>query len=239
MPDEFVNDEELLEEEGVEEESSQTQEEDVVSQTKIDELIRKVTARERARTEKMLKQMFGSDLKSAAMYLQAGQAVAKASGKTPQEILQRIQQQGGVGNSAGEDVTVKGDLQEIKELLAGQFAAEVREKEVKSARKEFGELYDEFEDDITEMADDRGLPLVDAAAIILRPHLGKLYEKRTLEKSQKVRKKKVEGGEEAPATKGAVNYAEVLSPQQKRVAQKMGIPLSKYYAQLKQLGRIE
>lgn len=213
-------------------------------QSKINKIIEDRLARHDRKTQKTLKELFGtSDLKTAAQYYKAGQAVAQASGKTPQEVLQRLaqqrQQQMGLNpqqQPAGDGVSK--EIQEIKDILAVQRETEVREKESTEAKKEFGELYSKHEDDIQDMAEERGLSLVDAAAIVLRPHMSDLYSKRAQTKQEKVRKKRVEGSDESPGGKG-VDPASVLSAAQKRAAQKMRLSYKDYYQQLKELGRID
>lgn len=185
-------------------------------------------ARLKKSNEKRLTQLFGTtNLETAAQYYQAGQAVAKASGKSPQEITQKV---AGQGQSTPEDAesNLAKELQEVKDMLMSKHDQERITKQEAEAQKEFGEFYTEHREDIHEMAEDRGLTLADAAAVVLRPKLGELYEKRMRTK-QTAKRKKIEGSGEAPATKGQIDYASKLSSEQKRIAQKWGLSLKEYY----------
>ena len=241
MSDVDVREEEGMEEEEFGSEEEGTEEQVSSEETQVDEsAISRIIARERTKTERMLKKLFGtSNLETASQYYKAGQAVTQASGKTPQEVLQRLsktqQQQGGA--TQGQVDPVSQELQEIRDILSSQREEEVRGKEEAAAKKEFGDMFTEHEDDIRDMADERGLSLVDAAAVVLRPHLNDLYSKRAKTKQEVLRKKKVESSDESPGGK-SVDPASALSAAQKRTAQKMRMSYKDYYEQLKELGRI-
>ncbi len=220
-----------------------------LTQDEFNQALEKRLARERTKQEKKLAEIFGTkDLNSAGQYYRAGQMLSQATGKAPQEVLQTLQQRMGQqrqgqpgqqqqGTAPPVDSGLAQELSEIKSVLFQQQQDSVKTVQEKEARKEFGALYDEHRDDIEEMAEERGLSLADAGAIVLRPKLRDLAEERAKTKQQRRKKRQVEGTGEAPP-RGEEPSAK-LSEAQKRVAQKMRMSYKDYYAQLKELGRVE
>jgi hypothetical protein len=211
-------------------------------QKKLENLINQTTAKERRSLEKRLKKLFGtSDLDSAAEYYKAGFEISKAAQAKPTELVQRLrqqQQQQGVRQPAVPANDVQRELNEIRELLSMDREQKAREIQETQAKAEFGELYDEHIDDIEDLAEERGLSLVDAAAVVLRPKLKELIKKQTEASRDKRRKRRVEGTSEgASGTK--VDYASKLTPKEKRTATKMGLTLKQYYEHAKAAGNIE
>lgn len=229
----FVDEEEL--EEGIDE-SEEEEGEEKFSQEDLERVIGARIARERTKWERRMKKLFGTtDLQTAAEYYRAGHAVSRASNKPPQEVIQRVAGQAGVNPPVGGDLGR--ELSEIRSMLEAQHERESRDAQESEARKEFGTLYDDHYEDIIDMADERGLSLADAAAVVLRPHLSTLYEEKAKARAQSRRSRKVEGTGDAPS-KGS-NVSSKLSASQKRTAQKMGVSYKDYYTQLKELGRID
>lgn len=215
------------------------------SQEEVDEAIEKRLARERRRLAKTLGV---NKLEEASGYLKAGRAVTSASGLSAAEVANRLSgyrktQQGGApqqsqtgGNQAMPDETSE-RLQNIESLIAEERSEKVRSQQEAEAKQEFGKLYDEYQEDILEKAEDLGLPVVDAAAIVLRPKLKDHIATQQREKQALKGKRKVESSEGSPSKGDDVTSK--LSPQQKRVAQKMNMSYKDYYAQLKELGEVE
>ncbi len=231
---------------GEDDEATNTGQQITMSQEQFQQALDQRLARERTKQEKKLAEIFGTkDLNAAGQYYKAGQMLSQATGKTPQEVLTTLQQRmgqrqgqsGQTGQTAPADTALAQELSEIKSVLFQQQQDSVRTVQEKEARKEFGALYDEHKDDIEEMAEERGLSLADAGAIVLRPKLRDLAEERAKTKQQRRKKRQVEGTGEGPA-KGE-EPAGKLTEEQKRTAQKMRISYKDYYAQLKALGRVE
>lgn len=219
-----------------------------MSQEEFDQALEKRLARERTKQEKKLAEIFGTkDLNAAGQYYQAGQMLAQSTGKSPQQILQTIQQR--MGNRQGQPQGQQGqpqgqpsdalaqELQEIKSVLFQQQQESVKGAQEREAKQEYGSLYDEHKDEIEDMAEERGLSLADAGAIVLRPKLREVAEERARTKQQRRKNKQVDSTGEGP--KKGEEPSGKLSESQKRTAQKMGVSYKKYYEQLKKLGRTE
>ncbi len=204
----------------------------------LNQKINERIARERAQWERKLEKTFGTkDLQMAGEYYRAGQVVSQRAGLRPREVIQRLSDQ---ATSPGTPIAgdpIREELNEIKNLVMSQHEREILEREESEARKEFGKLYDEYSDEIRDLAEERGLSLTDAAAIVLRPKLKEFYETQSRARSESRRRKKIEGTGDKP-DKGFDPEAKLTS-EQKRVAKKMGISYKEYYDQLKMLGRIE
>jgi len=216
----------------------------VVDQSKepesVESVVERRLQRERAIQERRLRKLFGTkDLGEAAALAEAGRAVSTAAGVSPQTVLSRVQQlppaQTARGTNAPDDI--QRQLAEIRELIASERADKSREMQVAEAKKEYGGLYDRYADEVEMAAEDRGLSLVDAAAVVLRPHLRDYYEEQATVRRQVAAKRKVEGSGEPPAQEGTVDLDRILSTSQKEVAKRMGISLKAYYNQLKELGK--
>lgn len=236
--DDLQADEETQEEQ---EEQEETTEEKTFTQEELEAKIKELTWRERTRTEKRLAKLFGTkDLKQAAEYYRAGYAVSQASGQPPSAVLQRLNRPG-TGTPPATTTTgypaLQQEIQEIKNMLFTQYEQESRAAEEAEAKKEFGSIYDEHREDIEDLADERGLSLADAAAVVLRPVLRDVYEKQVRSKQQYKRGRKVEGTGDAPP-KGGEDAGSLLTPEQKRVCQKAGMSYKEYYESLKALGRV-
>lgn len=226
------------------EETTDTGEGEVrMSQQEFDQALERRLARERTQYEKRMAKLFGTkDLNTAAEYYKAGYAVAQAAGKRPGEILQRLQGQQTQAGQAYQQPQVNdplyAEIQEVKNMMETQREQELREKESSSAKKEFGKLYDENQADIQDLAEERGLSLVDAAAIVLRPHLKKHYASQTQTKQAVERKRKVAVTGDAPL-KGDADYESKLTPQMKKIARSSGMTPKQYYEMAIKTGLIE
>ncbi len=135
------------------------------------------------------------------------------------------------------DDSVKREIAEIKELISEERIEKVRSLQEAEARKEFGTLYDKHREDILDKAEELGLSIPDATAIVIRPKLREHVEETTRAKQQFKRNRRVEGSGEGPVKE--VDIAAALTPKEKRTAMKMGISLKDYYSQKKELGEIE
>ncbi len=208
------------------------------TQEELEAVLARRLARDRKQQSKKIEETFGtSNFDEVKGYYQAGRAVTQASGKTPAEVLNRLS--GGKQMQTNQSNDVTKEIAEIKQLLSDQKVQETRTIQEKEAKKEFGNLYDSHKEDIEDMAEERGLALVDAAAIVLRPKLKEVYQSKSKAQQEHLRRKRIEGGGEPPAGGGGEDIASKLSTAQMNVAKKMGIPLKKYYASLKALGEIE
>ena len=221
--------------------------EQLLPQDKVDEVVKKRLKRERKNWQKELEKQFGTaDLGEAKQYYEAGRAVTSASGKKPQEVLQRLKQQQGVSQSgnnnngyeASEDI--KQEINALKQMVQSQQEQEIKEKESNEAKKEFGQLYDKYEDEIEEFAEEKDMSLVDAAAVVLRPHLKEHIEEQTINRQKKKRKKKVDATDDSPGSSSSSGaLVDKLNSRQKRTAQKMGISLERYAERLQESGELE
>lgn len=176
-------------------------------------------------------------VEDAIPYLQAGRVVAQHSGVAPGEIVQRVESMSAAqGNPRGVLNPLEQRLDKIEGLLEDDRAAQILKTQEAEAKKEFGDLYDKYQEDIEDRAEELGLSLVDAAAIVLRPRLREHLETQARTKQQVQRRKKIEGSDDAAAAEGEV--ASKLTDAQKRVAKRMNISYKDYYTQLKELGRV-
>ncbi len=246
-PQDGFEEEDALEEgEGQEgQEEQEEQEESYLTQEDFDRNIR----RKHAQWERKFVRNLGfRNMEEAIPYLQAGRAVSDAAGVTPKEVLNRLDsskaqsvatgynQQTQVGGS--NVIGVEQRLGKIEALLEDERTEQLIRSQEVEAKKEFGNLYDKYKEDIEDKADETGLSLVDAAAIVLRPQLREHIEGQTRAKQQSQRRRKVEGSNEPP-TSGKVDYQSKLSPAQKETARKTGVSYERYYNQLKRLGKIK
>jgi len=219
--------------------------EHLLPQDKVDEVVKKRLKREHKKWQKELEKQFGTaDLGEAKQYYEAGRAVTSASGKKPQEVLQRLKQQGATQNNsnngyeANEDI--KQEINALKQMVQSQQEQEIKEKESNEAKKEFGQLYDKYEDEIEEFAEEKDMSLVDAAAVVLRPHLKEHIEEQTINRQKKKRKKKVDATDDSPGSSSSSGaLVDKLTSRQKRTAQKMGISPEKYAKRLQESGELE
>lgn len=225
-------------------------------QERIDREIERRLARDRRKWEKRLERAFGTrDLDQAGQVYRAGQLVVQQSGRSPGDVISRLSQYGRQGTTtptaaAGNqsppvDDAVRRELAEIRETLMLDREQQMREKQQTEARKEFGQLYDQHADDIEDLAEERGLSLADAAAIVLRPHLKEHYQRQAQSRQQTQRRRQVDASDQGPAGGDAGgDYGSRLSDQEKRVALKT-IPGAKtpqeaykrYYESKRRLGR--
>ncbi len=203
---------------------------------------------ERERKKKMEKMFGTSDENEIANYYQAGRAVSERAGAPPRTILDRLrqqqsqqkpgQQQGVPAPSSMSDNEVLREVRELRETLETERERNVRQKQEQEARDEFGNLFEENRMDIEEYAEDYGLSLTDASAVVLRPHLKNHYKNQTKKQQQTKRNRAVDTGSGSPG-KSTPTPSESLTASQKRVAQKMGLSPTQYYNQLKELGQID
>ncbi len=233
-------------EEGTEDDSEMEEESESphYSQERVSEIVQNRLHRER---KKVMKEL-GMSMQEAKEYIEAGQSVTRASGLTPAQVRQRLiqqqQQSGQQGYSQDQqsynppamDDDVRKEIQELRTILTDQQLKEKRDRETVVARQEFGNLYDEYEMEIEDKAEDLDISVVDAAAMVLRPKLKDHYETRTKKKQQTKKRRKLEGSGEAPS--GSDNPEEVLSAEQIRVAKGMRIPLDRYLKRLREKGEV-
>lgn len=225
-------DEEEIEEEELEEEENEVK---YRTQEDFDRAFRRRFERER---KKLAKQMGFETFDEAAEFASAGRAVSSASGLTPSQVRQKLQQQasqqqqqaGTVQGPAGDDV--KQEIAEIKGILADERVEKVRNIQIAEAKKEFGKLYDQYEEDILDKAEDADLTIVDAAAIVLRPKLRQHVEEQNTKRKQVQRKRRLESDAGKPTK--SVDYDSALTSKEKEIAAKMGVSLEKYYARRQQ-----
>lgn len=225
-----------------------TPEEERLTQKQVDEIVERRLARERRKQDKELAKKLGVPVEQAREYIDAGLSVSQASGLTPAQIRERIKQgQQGPGQQAQGQYQqqqqyqpqddIKQEINEIRGILSDERAEKVRSQQEQEAKKEFGQLFDDHLEDIEDKAEEYGISLVDAAAIVLRPKIREHVETQTRQKQQTKRKRKVEGGGEAP--KSETDITSKLTTKQIETARKMRVPLEKYYKNLKELGEIE
>ena len=192
---------------------------------------------------RLTKQFGTSDLDHIADVYRAGAAVSRASGLAPTEVVGKLEgaptsgNPGNAGNPAQGQPDLYREIQSLKNIVLGQHHEKVIEQQRTEARKEFGKLFDEYEMEIEDLAEERDLSLSEAALLVLRPHLGSIYQERQLAQSQN-RRKKVDSSEGAPA-KGGTELVGKLTSTQKSVAKGLGLSLSDYAQQLKELGQLE
>jgi hypothetical protein len=203
-------------------------------QAEIDRNIRQFTARERGRQEKQLKDMFGtSDLRQISEGYRAGQLVSQRAGLTPANVLSRLatgipgQPQAVPQPNPGVPDPTRQDVAEIKNLLFGQAQQTRLQLEEVEATKDFGEHFTRNRDQIADVAEERGLSLADAAAIVLRPHLRTIAADRAKADQDVTRRRKVDGTGDAPgAPTGSAK--DKLSAKELQVAAGMGISPEDY-----------
>ena len=198
--------------------------------------IQRIIDRKFRQWNKRLEEQFGtSDLGHISENYRAGLAVSQAAGITPREVLGKLDETTGGAAAPGQpDVLV--ELRKLQNIVLGQHQEKVVEQQRAEARKEFGEMFDQYEGDIEDLAEERDLSLTDAAAVVLRPHLGKIYQQKAQAKTQN-RRKRIEGSDNPPA--GGEDLTTKLTPAQKRVAQAMRISLKDYAQQLKEMGNLD
>lgn len=208
----------------------------------------RVLRRKHAQWERKFARRLGfKSVDEAIPYIQAGQAVSRAAGLPPTEVASRVGAiaqttapatvpHSGAGLQGGA-TPLEQRLDRIEELLEEERTAQVLKSQEAEARKEFGPLFDKHREDIEDKAEEMGLSLTDAAAIVLRPYLRDHIEQQARTKQQLQRRKKVEGSGESPGT-GKPDYEAILSPAQREAARKTGVSLERYYQQLKRLGKL-
>jgi len=212
-------------------------------QEELNRIINKVFTKKRASWEQETTKRLGvRNLNEAVQYTQAGKAVAISAKTTPAEIVNRLQAKGlynpnGAELSPADKQGLEKDIEDMKAILYSEREEKVKEKEEQEAVKSFGnKIYREHEDEIVDKAEELGLSLVDAAAIVLRPKLTKLAEDRIKSKQAERTRKSIDSGDGAANSKG--DFSGQLNQSQKRVAQKMGMSYKEYYEELKDLGRL-
>jgi len=207
------------------------------SQEEFDKAFERRFARERNR---LAKQMGFKSIEEATDFANAGRAVSSAAGLSPSEVRQRLQQQFAQQDAyavQGGGNDMRSELNEIKSMIADERTEKVRSTQEAEARKEFGKLYDDYRDDILDKADETGLSIVDASAVILRPKLKQHIKNQTSKQKEVQRKRKVESGDSKPSA--SVDYNVALTQAEKDVATRMGISFERYYNRKKQAGEIE
>lgn len=228
--EEVIETEEEVEEEETEEEPLQ----ETLTKDEVTEIVKSRLARDRRKREKEFADKLGVPLEQAREYIEAGRSVSQASGMTPAQIRQKIAeqnvQQGGPQSQQAlpSEDSIRQELQELKGMFSEEREEKLRAQEAATAKKEFGTLYDKYSDDIEDYAEDNGLSLVDAAAVVLRPKLREYFETQAETKRKVTKKKRVDGTSEG-AGGGEVDVSTKLTPAEKDIAQKMGLTLQEYY----------
>jgi len=228
--------------EGEDDDAGEGEETTYRSQEEVDQAIERRLQRER----KKLAKMFGvSKLDEISPYVQAGQSVVQASGLTPKEVADRMaayrQQQGQQGQT-GDQGSAPGNpaldqkLNKIESMIEEDKVTRVRQQQEAEAKKEFGDLYMQNKDDIEDKAEDLGLSLVDAAAIVLRPKMKEHLTEKQRKKQELRSKRKIEGSGGPPTDEKTPSSQ--LTEAQKKIADRYGIGHDKYYAQMKRRGKI-
>lgn len=188
--------------------------------------------------KRLEKQLGTSDLGQISEAYRAGMAVAHAAGITPRDVIGKLDNNSAGGTTMGtQQPDVMQELQKLQNLVMGQHQAQAVEQQKAEARKEFGSMFDKYAPEIEDMAEERGLSLTDAAAVVLRPYLGQIYQKKLQAQTQN-RRKKVDGSDVPPAF-GAVDIVSKLTPAQVNVAKGMGLSPKEYAEQLQEMGKLE
>lgn len=245
--EEEYTEEDQYEDDPVEEEYADEPEDDVEeeavyrTQEEVDDAIKR---RLKRYERKVAKELGDLSVQEAREWIEAGKSVAEASGLTPAQIKMKLEesrmqqaQQTGQPYTPAVD-PVKQELAEMRSMLEEDRHEKTRRLEEQEARKEFGDLYTKYEDSIVDKAEEHGLKLADAAAIVLRPKLRELTEQKVRTKQQVQKQRKVEDSSGAPDTK-TVDFRTALTPREKEAARKMHLTLEQYYEQKKLLGEIE
>jgi len=221
-------------------EDDEPEQTDGLSQRKVDEIVKNRLSRfER----KWAKEMGANDMNEAVELAKAGRTVSEKAGLKPRDVVGRLNRQvqnqpTQSGNSQqGIPQEMKEEMEEIKAMLASEREEKIRTQEEKTARTEFGnKLFEEHQTDIEDLAEDKGLTLQEAAAIVLQPKLKEQFKEQTEKKKQVKRKRSVDSSEDKAADTQTTDYESALTPAMKRGARKMGMSYQKYYEQAKQTG---
>jgi len=194
---------------------------------------------------KWAKTMGVKDMNEASEMATAGKTVSQRAGIPAREVVSRLNrqvqnqagQQGQTGQAIPEEM--RQEIQEMKDMMEDEKFQKVRQQEEKKARQEFGKLFDDHQDDIEDKAEEKGLTLDEAAAIVLQPKVKEQAQKEAQAQKEVKRKRKVEGTDERAEESETTDYASKLTPQMKRVAQKQGMSYKKYYEQAKATGLLD
>lgn len=211
-----------------------------LTQAEIDKMITTRLSRE----QRKLGKIFGTnDLDSVAEYAKVGREIARTTGKKPSEILQKVSGMAGAQNMSGSgtgvvDESIREELNSIKQILSTTHETRVKEEQVVEVKKEFGVLFEQNKDAIEDYADEKGLSLVDAAAVVLRPKLKQFIESKIHDRQQLAQNRKLTSAGGKPNKDGA-DYASKLTPEMKRIAQKQNISFKDYYEYAKGSGLID
>lgn len=202
------------------------------TQEQIDRIINRKFAQWQRKKEREQKKLFGTtDLNQIRDTYTAGRVVAEKAGLKPGEVVNKLSTESS-GGSDMNNPTVMSKLERLENLVESQSQQQVIEEQRTKARKEFGKAYDDYEMEIEDMAEEKGLTLEEAATLVLRPKLPEIYGSRAQAKAQK-RRKKVDGSDAPPSSNKEEEAIAKLTPKQKEVAKKMGISLKKYVKNLR------
>ncbi len=211
------------------------------SQDEVDRAIEKRLQRERRKLAKM----FGvTKLDELSPFVEAGRAVSTASGLKPQEVAQKMSQYQNPNNPnpnsqyppSANTTQLDQKITKIESMLEEDKVTRARQLQEAEAKKEFGNLYDEHREDIEDKAEDLGLSLVDAAAVVLRPKLKEHIATQQQKKQSLRSKRNVEGSDGQPVKKDSP--ATKLSESQRAIADRYGISHEAYFNQLQRRGKI-
>ena len=209
--------------------------EKTLSQADLDRVIDKTYAKWMRRQQNELKEKFGvTDLNHIAEAYKAGVAVSQAAGLKPNEVIQKLHPS---EFTPPVNDPILQELQAMKGFLVNQQQEQILEQQRATTRKEFGKLFDEYQIEIEDLAEEKNLALVDAAALVLRPHLPEWYKNRAKAQTQNKRKR-IDGSDGAPAGSDDDGVSK-LTKAQANVARKMGVSLKEYAKQLKSLGELD
>jgi len=210
------------------------------TQEEVNGAIEKRLMRER---RKLAKQLGVENLEEVGPYLEAGRVVTRASGLNPKEVVSRMNQYGKPNNSnnpgqnnALENPALVDKIEKIEAMMEQDRKLQSVKKQETEAKQEFGNLFDEYRDDIEDKAEELGVSLLDASAIVLRSQLKDHVEEQSRKKRDVRKKRKVEGSEGSPPKKESASSK--LSEAQRKMADRYGVSHDAYYAQLKRRGKI-
>ncbi len=235
--------EDYLEDEDSDEDPEEEHEEHVPEKTyrnqqEVDQAIEKRLHRERKR---LAKQLGVQNIEDIGPYLEAGRVVTRASGLNPKEVVSRMSQYGtnktnpeqpnSLSNPALEE-----KIERIESMMEQDRKLQSLKKQEADAKKEFGNLFDEYKEDIEDKAEDLGVSLLDASAIVLRSQLKGHAEEQSRKKRDVRKKRKVESSDATPPKKESVSSR--LSEAQKAMADRYGVSHEAYYKQLKRRGKV-
>lgn len=194
--------------------------------------------------------MFGTqDLGQVREGYMAGNLIAQAGRVSPAELIRRFQQMqkqqqpGSQGQSNQPQANQPSDelqqqIAQLTALVMGQQQEEQKQTQEKEARAEFGDaLYEANALAIQEKAEQTGLTLAEAAAVVLRPQLKGILKDQVQKSQAQKSRKRVDKTTGKPASRR--EGAESLPKELRDLAKSYGMDPEEYYKLAKQTGLIE